>query len=176
MSSSLIPKVGSDVTASSPSYIHFALVTVSTNRAFPYKLSIVFNHFYLSIKTTDMTIIAARIKLGIHDVVVNITNDRENRRDVMGHIRHFHIADCTARTECLEFGFKRQLCKSVYRLSNMNVVAVSNIILVCDSLDDAETFLQALGKLVCSAFQWGTIQREVNICFTWIAKFLPPAV
>ena len=42
MSSSLIPKVGSDVTASSPSYIHFALVTVSTNRAFPYKLSIVF--------------------------------------------------------------------------------------------------------------------------------------
>ena len=44
----------------------------------------------------------------------------------------------------------------------MNVIAVGDIALVGDALDNAETLLKALGELVCGRFKRRTVYSEAD--------------
>ena len=64
LSSSLIPELCSDISASSSCNIHLILITVSAVRALPYKLSVIIcNNLNLSCVATFLTVITLSIKL-----------------------------------------------------------------------------------------------------------------
>ena len=63
----------------------------------------------------------------------------------------------------LELGLEFQLFKGVDLLRHVDVVAVGDIALVRDALNDAEPALEALGELVGGGFQRGAVQGIVDI-------------
>ena len=51
-------------------------------------------------------------------------------------------------------------------LTNVYVIAVCDIVVVCDIRNNAESLLQALGELICSRLQRSAVQRVVDVfCF-----------
>ena len=63
----------------------------------------------------------------------------------------------------LELGLELQLGKGVDRLGDMDMVAIGDIALVSDALNDAEALLQALGKLIGGGFQGRAVEGIVDI-------------
>ena len=63
----------------------------------------------------------------------------------------------------LELGLELQLLESVNGLGDVDVVAVGDVALVGDTLDDAEALLQALGKLVGGRLQRGAVEGVVDV-------------
>ena len=73
LGSSLIPELGSDISAGSSCHEKLVLVTVATVRAFPYQLSgLVLDDLDLSVITADFAEITLGIQLCIHDVLINV--------------------------------------------------------------------------------------------------------
>ena len=96
LSSSLIPELCSDISASSSCNIHLILITVSAVRALPYKLSVIIcNNLNLPCVATFLTIITLSIKLRIHNIIINVLHNLKYCRNVILHIRNFNIADST---------------------------------------------------------------------------------
>ena len=81
--SSLRPEGTSDITTSTPSYIHLSLVTIATLRAFPQEFAILLHNLYLAIKTTDLAVIRFCIQFSVHDVIVDKLDDRQHRWDII---------------------------------------------------------------------------------------------
>ena len=90
---------------------------------------------------------------------------RNHSRNVVLHVGYFYIADRTTGGEFLELCFKRQLVKSIDRFGNMYMIAVGDVVFVCDTLNHAKAFLQATGKLICGRFQRRAVQTEIDIGF-----------
>ena len=170
LSASLIPVLAADVSAGAANHIHGALVTVVAAGAFPYKLVIILYDLYLTGEAALLAIVATGIHFGVHDVIVDVADHGDDRRNVMLHVRDLHIADGTAFGECLKVRFKFELGESVDLFCDTHMVAVGDIVLICYTGDDAETLLQAFGKLVGGAFQRRTIDGKADI------GFLCPAV
>ena len=90
---SLIPVLRADISACAPCDIHFALVAVSAFRTAPNKFSVgVFDDFDFTVKTALLAIVAFRIKLGIHYVVVDVSDYEKHCGYVVLHIGNLHIA------------------------------------------------------------------------------------
>ena len=92
----LIPELSSDISTGSSCNIHLILITVTTIRTFPYKLSIIISYnLYLSCIAAYLTIIAFCIKLCIHNIVIYELHNRKNCWYIIIHIWNFYIAYCT---------------------------------------------------------------------------------
>ena len=94
----LVPEITSDVSAGASRDIHFVLVTITTVRTFPYKSMCCFilHDLDLAVIAADLTVIGFGVQLSIHDIVIDELHYTENCRNVVLHVRHFHIADGTA--------------------------------------------------------------------------------
>ena len=97
LGSSLIPELSSDISAGTSCNIQRILVPVATMRTFPHELSfLVCHNLDLSIKSTLLTIITLRIQFCIHDILINKPDYLKHSRNIIFHIRYFHITDCSA--------------------------------------------------------------------------------
>ena len=63
----------------------------------------------------------------------------------------------------LELGLEFQLVKGVDLLHDVDMVAVGDVALVSDALNDAEPALEALSELVSGGFQRRAVQRIVDV-------------
>ena len=164
LGSSLVPELGSDVAAGSSGHVHLVLVFVAAVRTYPDEFAMfVALDLDFSVVAADLTVIALGIELCVHDIVINVFHDCQNRLDVVLHIRHFHIADSSSRGQFLELSLEGQLVEGVDRLCDMYVIAVGNIVLICHARNDAETLLQAFGKLISGGFQRSAVQAEIDV-------------
>ena len=117
----------------------------------------------LPIISADFAVIALGVELRIHDVLIDELHNREHRRNVILQVRHLHIADCAARGELLELRLELQLAERVDLLPDIHMVAVGDVVVIRDILDDAKPLLQTLCKLVCCGFHRRTVERVADI-------------
>ena len=164
----LIPVLSADVAAGASCDVHLILVTVVALGTFPYQFAVVFDYLYLTVIAADLTVIALGIQFCIHYIIVYEPDDIQHSGDILLHIGNFNIAYSAARRQMLELALKFQLGESIYLFSNMYVVAVCNITLVCYTFYYAETLLQTSCELVRGRFQRSAVDREVDVLF-----FLP---
>ena len=102
--SSLIPILRADISAGTAGNVHLILILVTAVGASPNELSVlIFNNLDLAVVAAALAIVALGIKLGIHNIVVNISHNAEYGGDVILHIGNFNVADRTAGRETLEF-------------------------------------------------------------------------
>ena len=149
LGAALVPELRSDVAAGATGDIELRLVGVAALRALPDELAaLVLHDLDLAVEAADLAVVRLRVQLGVHDVVVDVLHDRENRRDVLLHVRHLDVADRAAGRELLELRLDLELLERVDLLGHVDVVGVRDVVLVGDALDDAEALLQALGELV----------------------------
>ena len=103
LSTTLIPVLSTDVATGTTSYIHSILIVVAAVGAFPDQLAVLIgNDLNLAVKTTLLAVITLGIQLSVHDIVVNVAQQSQHRRDIVLHIRHFHVADSTTGRQSLE--------------------------------------------------------------------------
>ena len=77
---------------------------------------------------------------GIH-IVIDELHHRQHGRNIILHIRHFDIADSAARGQLLEIRLELQLLKGVDLLGYMYMIAVRDIVLIRNALNNTEPFL-----------------------------------
>ena len=80
-STSLIPELSSDISARTTRYIELFLITVTTMRAFPHQLAIVFDNLDFPVETAYLTVVALGVEFGIHDVIVDKLHYTNNSRE-----------------------------------------------------------------------------------------------
>ena len=164
LGTALIPELGADVTAGPSGNAHFVLVAIAAVRAFPDELAVfVFDDLDLSIIAADHAVVALGIQLCVHDIFIDVLHDGENGRDIRLHVRDFDVGDRTARGELLEIGFKFQLVEGVDIFRDVDVVAVRDVVLICDAFDEAEAFLEAFGEFVGGRFHRGAVDGVGNV-------------
>ena len=72
----LVPELRTDITASPARYKHLVLIHIAAVRTFPLKLpGLVLLDQDLAVITAAFTVIALRIQLCVHDIVVNKLHD-----------------------------------------------------------------------------------------------------
>ena len=144
-------------------------------RTFPHELSfLVCHNLDLSIKSTLLTIITLRIQFCIHDILINKPDYLKHSRNIIFHIRYFHITDCSACWKSLELGFKLQFCKSVDLFSDKYMITVRNITLVRNSRNHSKSLLKTFCKLVGRTFNRRSVNTECNVrlLFPFITSFI----
>ena len=74
LGTSLIPELGSDVTAGTASHAHLILIAVAAVRALPDELaaSLFIHNLDLPIVSALHTVIALGIEFGVHNVLINV--------------------------------------------------------------------------------------------------------
>ena len=96
--SSLIPELGSDITAGTTGNTHLGLIPVSTVGAFPYQFAVlILNDPNLSIVAADLTVITLGVQLRIHDILIDVLHNRKYRRNILLHVGNLHIRDGSTR-------------------------------------------------------------------------------
>jgi hypothetical protein len=141
-SSSLIKILGSDVATSSSSDIHLRLISVATVRTLPDKLTrLIFYDHDLTIPAALLTVVRLDIEFSIHNVIVDILDYSKSCFDVIIEISTFYITNCTARGKSLELTFYSKFLERIYFFCYMNMIAVSYIVLICNSRDFASALL-----------------------------------
>ena len=171
LGTALVPELSADVSARTARDVEFLLVAVTAVGAFPNQLAVIFDDANLPIETANLAIIALRIELRVHDVVVDVLDDADDRRKVVLHIRNFDIRDGTARGKTLEGAFELQLGERIDLLGDVDMVAVGDVALVRNAFDDTEAALEALGELVGGGLKRRAVQREIDVvlCFPFCA-------
>ncbi|CAN4005864.1 DUF1450 domain-containing protein, partial [Dysosmobacter welbionis] len=109
-------------------------------------LAVLLRDLDLAVPAAHLAIVGLGVQFGVDDVFIDELHHLEHRLQVVLHVRHLHVADGAAGRQGLELGLKLQLVESVDIFCHMDVVAVGDVALVSDALDDAEAALQALGK------------------------------
>ena len=139
---SLVPELGSDIAAGTACNRHLVLVTVAAVRALPDQLTcLILDDFDLTVIAAALAVIALGIQLCIHDVLIDELHDRQDCRDILLHVRHFHIADRAARRQLLEIRLKFQLAEGIDLLTDVNMIAVGNVVLIGYARNNTEAFL-----------------------------------
>ena len=140
--SALIPELRPDIAAGAPCDIHLRLIAVAAVGAFPHQLArFVRDDLYFAVIAADLTEIALGVEFRVHDIIVNKFHYGKNGGNVVLHIRDFHITDGAAGRKLLKLAFEFKLRESVYRLADVHVIAIGDIVLIRDALDDAEALL-----------------------------------
>ena len=164
LGTALVPILGADIAAGTAGDVHLRLIGIAAVRADPDELAfLVLFNLNFSVVAADLAIVALGVQLGIHDVVVDEADDTEDGFEVVLHIGNLDIGDRTAGRERLELRFKRELGERVDLFRDVDMVAVGDIGLIVDALDDAEALLQALGELIRRGFQRRAVEGEVDI-------------
>ena len=158
LGAALVPELGADVTAGAAGNAHTGLIAVAADRALPDQLAgIVLDDHDLAVITAALAVVALGVELGVHDVLIDVFHHSQNSGNVVLHVGNLDIADGAAGGELLEIGLEFEFVEGIDFLSHMYMVAVGDIIFVCNTLDDAETLLQALGKLVGRGFHGSAV-------------------
>ncbi len=128
LSTALVPELSSDVAACPSCHIQGVFIPVSAVRALPDELSVLCGHdLDLSVITACLAVITLCVQLRIHDIVINVADHLKNCRNVVLHIRYFHIADGASGRQRLELGLEFQLGESVDLFSYKHVIAVCTL-------------------------------------------------
>ena len=159
----LVPELGPDVAAGPAGHIHLVLVRVAALGALPDQLAVFLHDLDLAVPAAHLAVVGLGVQLRVDDVVVDELHHLQHRLQVVLHVRHLHIADGAAGGQGLELGLELQLVEGVDILCHVDVVAVGDIALVGDALDDAEPALEALGELVGGGLQRRAVQGEVDV-------------
>ena len=109
LSATLIPELSADKSAGTSCNIQFILVTITTVRAFPNELTVIFNNLNLAVVTTNLTIIRFDIQFCVDNGVVNVLNNTHHGRNIVGHIRTLDIRDGSSWRQLLKLRLKLQL-------------------------------------------------------------------
>ena len=129
---------------------HFVFVSITTIWAFPNKLTVsVINSFDFSFISTNITMIALCIELCVHNVFVDALHNSKYTRNILLHVRNFYVADCSTWTKFLKLRFKLKLVERIDFFTNVYVIRVRNVIVVCYIWDDPKCFLKRFCKFVC---------------------------
>ena len=103
LGSALVPELGADIAAGTSCHIQRILIPVAAVRAFPFQLAVLSSHdLNLAFITAVLAVIALCVQLRIHNVVINKADHLKNCRNIVLHIRNFHVADCSACGKRLE--------------------------------------------------------------------------
>lgn len=95
---SLVPKLGSDITAGTPCDEESVLVTVAAVRALPHQLAVVVCHYLdLAVIATFLTIVALGVQLCIENIVVYELHDLKDCVYVVLEVWNFDVADGASR-------------------------------------------------------------------------------
>ena len=95
---SLVPELGSDVSAGTSCDIQLILIGVAAVRTSPDKLSVfVFFYLDLSVIAAYLTLVALGIELCVHDRIVDMLHDCKDCRNVVLHVRNLNIGNRAAR-------------------------------------------------------------------------------
>ena len=160
----LVPELGADVAAGTAGDVELRLVGVAALRALPDELAaLVLDDLDLAVEAAHLAVVALGVELGVHDVVVDELHDREDRRQVVLHVRHLDVGDRASGRELLELRLERELGERVDLLRHVDVVGVGDVVLVRDSLHDAEALLQALGELVGRRLERSAVEGVVDV-------------
>ena len=170
LSASLIPILAADISAGAAYHIHGTLITVMAAGALPDKLVIILYDPDFIGEAALLAVIASGIHFRVHDVIIDITDHGDDGRDVVLHIRDFHIADCSTLGERLKIRLKGQLGEGIDLFRDTNVIAVGDIVFIRYAGDDPETLLKAFCEFIGCAFQWRSIDGKADV------GFLRPAV
>ena len=119
---SLIPVLRSDITAGTARNVHLIGVIVAALRAGPHKLSAIVLYDDLAVKAALLAVIALGVKLRIHYIVVDATDDLHYSLEIVLHIRNLYVAYSASGRQRLEFRLKGKLIERVHRLGNVNVI------------------------------------------------------
>ena len=93
----LVPELGSDIAAGAPGYIHLILVSVAALGAFPDQLVVlIFQDVDFAVITAALAVIAFRVQLRLHNMVINMLHHGQYGVNIILHIGHFHVADGSA--------------------------------------------------------------------------------
>ena len=142
---SRIPKIFAEITASTSCNIQFTVVFIMTLRTFPFH--IVINH-NLTVKAAFLAIVRLCIKFAVLNVIINIFHKRFKCRQVILHIRYFHIRNRTAERNILEFAFNIEFIKSIDFLSDVNMVRICIITLIGNILNRSEFLIINFSKTI----------------------------
>ena len=160
----LVPVLGADVAAGAARDVHLVLVRVAAVRALPDELAVVvLHHLDLAVEAAHLAVVALRVQLGVHDVVVDELHDGDDGGDVVLHVRHLHVGDRASGRELLELRLKGELVERVDRLGHVHVVGVRDVVLVRHALHDAEALLQALREAVGGGLERRAVDGEVDV-------------
>ena len=160
LGSALIPILGTDVAAGTAGNIHLALVGIAALGADPNQLAVILLDTDFAVIAAALAVVRLGVQLRIHDVVIDILHQLQNRIDVLLHIGYFHVADGATGAQVLELGLKGQLGESINFLRNMDMVGIGDVILVRDAGDDAEA----------KPFALQVMQHMNDACKGWKAE------
>ena len=160
----LVPELRPDVAARPPRDVHRRLVDVPALGATPHELPVLVVHdLDLAVEAAPLAVVRLRVQLGVHDVVIDETHEREDGGDVVLEVRHLHVGDRPARREVLELRLQRELRERIDLLGHVDVVGVRHVVPVRHPRDDAETPLQALCKAVGRGLERRSVERVVDV-------------
>ena len=164
LGAALVPVLGADVAARAARDVHRVLIGVAALGALPHELAVlVLDDLDLAVPTALLAVVALRVQLRVHDVVVDELHHGEDRRNVVLHVRHLHVGDGASGRKGLELRLKRKLLERTDRLRHMHVVGVGDVVAVGDVLDDAETLLQAFRETVCRRLERSAVKGIVDV-------------
>ncbi len=83
-----VPEIFAEISAGTAGYVHFTLVFIVADGAFPL-IIVVDNNF--AVEAAHVTIVRLSVKFGILDIVVNEFDNVLYRGKVMAHIGNFHV-------------------------------------------------------------------------------------
>ncbi len=101
-----VPEVFTKISASTAGNVHFALVLVVANGAFPFVVIVYYN---FAVETANVAIVALGVEFGVLNVVVNKLHNIGKRGKVVAHIGNFNVRNCSARRNLLELAFELEL-------------------------------------------------------------------
>ena len=102
---------------------------------------IVLYNLDFSVIPACLTIITLGIKLCIHDIIIDILHDGKYCLNIVLKIRNFHVADRSTRRKFLERSLKFQLVKCIYLFRHMHMIAICDIVLICNTRNDTKALL-----------------------------------
>ncbi len=149
-----IPKILSQIPASSSRYGHFLLIFIVALWAFSF-ITIVDND--LSIKSTFVAVVRLGIKLSIHDIIIHKSDQTLEGSQIFLHIWHLNIGNRTSWRNTLKLRFKGKFGYGINLFSHINMVRIGLITLVGHIFDLSESFLVNLREAVAKTFGWSSV-------------------
>lgn len=102
-----------DVSAGTTGNVHLGLIGIAAVRALPNQLvAFVLNDFDFAGIAAFTAVVGFGVELGIHDVVINMLDERHNRLQVVLHVRYFDVGDGSARDSFWNCASKVSLSKA----------------------------------------------------------------
>ena len=152
--SALVPVLRADISARAAGNVHFGLIAATAFRTFPDKFAVfIGDDFNFTVVAAILAIVAFGVEFGVHNVVVNVLDNTNNRGDIVLHIRHFYVTYRAAGAQLLEFRFEFKLAERIDRLGNVHVITVGYIVFIGNPLDYAEAFLKRFSEFISGAFK-----------------------